>query len=168
MEHLNFEWNPNSFSILGIEFTIDLRNITDININKKLTGMRKDLNNWSKRDLTPFGKTTVIKSLILSQIVHILSSLPSPSRYIIKEIENMLYTFLWDGKPDKIKRTTSKRKLIHGGLGMTDVKTFDKALKLSWIRRLYRSEAKWKDYIIHHCPRLPEMINLGYNFAIQL
>ena len=43
LNHLNFEWSPPVFSALGIDFTVDLKEITDINIKKKLTGMKKDL-----------------------------------------------------------------------------------------------------------------------------
>ena len=35
LPELNFEWNPKSLKILGVTFTTDLKNITDININQK-------------------------------------------------------------------------------------------------------------------------------------
>ena len=76
---LKFEWNPSNFNILGVVFTTSLKNITDINIEKKMKDMQKEINNWTKRDLTPFGKVTVIKTLVISKIVHILLALPSPS-----------------------------------------------------------------------------------------
>ena len=34
LPHLPFEWNPKTFTILGVEFTTNLENITDINIRK--------------------------------------------------------------------------------------------------------------------------------------
>jgi len=43
-------------------------------------------------------------SLAVSQIVYVLSSLPTPQG-VIKEINSLSYDFLWDGKSDKIKRT---------------------------------------------------------------
>ena len=36
LPHFNFEWNPKTFDILGITFTVDLKNITDNNILKSL------------------------------------------------------------------------------------------------------------------------------------
>ena len=101
LPHLNFEWNPPSFNILGIEFTTDLINITDINIAPKLIEIQRDINSWSKRDLTPFGKVVVIRTLLISKIVHIFISLPTPSKNTILNINKMLFEFLWDGKPDK-------------------------------------------------------------------
>ena len=72
LDQLNFEWNPKTFTLLGVEFTTDLNNIADKNILKKMNEMKIEINQWSKRDLTPFGKVTVIKTLILSKIVHLL------------------------------------------------------------------------------------------------
>ena len=34
----------------------------------------------------------------------ILTVLPNPPAQVMKEIQDMLYKFLWEGKPDKIKR----------------------------------------------------------------
>ena len=45
LNHLNFEWNPKSFTLLGVEFTIDLKNISDKNIYKKMTEMTIEITN---------------------------------------------------------------------------------------------------------------------------
>ena len=63
------------------------------------------LDKWTARRLTILGKTTIIKTLAASQIVYILSSLPTPPG-VLKTINSILYDFLWDGKGDTIKRTT--------------------------------------------------------------
>ena len=55
MPDLGFSWNPEKFNLLGIDFTINLVNITDNNIEKKLGEIQRDINTWSKRDITPFG-----------------------------------------------------------------------------------------------------------------
>ena len=83
--------------------------------------MQQEINNWTRRDITPFGKIVVIKTLIVSKIVHILISLPSPSDTFVKKINKMLYDFLWDNKPDKVKRKIIIKKLEQGGLAMLDL-----------------------------------------------
>ena len=45
----------------------------------------------------------ILKSLIASQLVYILSPLPT-KHAALDEINNMLYDFLWSGRGDKIKR----------------------------------------------------------------
>ena len=123
--------------------------------------MKSVLYQWSKRDLTPFGKTTVIKTLVLSKIVHILIALPSPSLALTKEIQQMFYSFLWNEKPDKIKRQIAVQKPIDGGVGITDIIKFDQSLKLTWIRRIQNSGAKWTKLAINANPKLLNIPNYG-------
>ena len=66
--------------------------------------MRKILSSWSAKKLTLLGKIAVLKFLVVSQIVYVLSSLPTPQG-VIKEINSLSYEFLWSNKSDKIKRT---------------------------------------------------------------
>ena len=75
---LGFNWNPVTFKVLGVMFSTDLHETVPINCENKLIEMRKVLNAWSRRNLTPFGKITVIKSLVLSKITHLLLNLPDP------------------------------------------------------------------------------------------
>ena len=164
LPHLNFEWNPKTFNILGITFTVDLKNLTDNNIRNKMNSINVELNKWYKRDLTPFGKITVIKLLCLSKIVHILISLPSPSIKILNELNKIFYDFLWNGKPDKIKRSVSKMKIDNGGIGMIDVNLFDKALKLTWVRRYFNSNASWKLLFDETYPNFKEIFKYGDGF----
>ena len=74
------------------------------------------------------------------------------------------FDFLWDGKPDKIKREIAKLKLEQGGLGMIDIVLFDKALKLTWIRRLLTCSSKWKELICLLYPKLENIQFFGDQF----
>ena len=168
LPHLNFEWNPPKFSILGVEFTTSIENITNVNIEKKLGPMQQEINNWTRRDITPFGKIVVIKTLIVSKIVHILISLPSPSETLVKKINKMLYDFLWDNKPDKVKRKIIIKKLEQGGLAMLDLGIFDKSLKLTWIRRFLKCETKWKDLISSIYPDIHNAWQYGNNYVLKM
>ena len=47
-----------------------------------------------------------------------------------------MYEFLWDKKPDKIKRKTIIQSFENGGLKMIDIFKFLKSLISSWIKRL--------------------------------
>ena len=97
------------------------------------------------RRLTLLGKIAVLKSLIASQLVYILSPLPT-NNSAINEINSMFFNFLWNGKGDKIKRDIMISDYNNGGLRMIDIKLFNKALKSSWITKYLDSEnhGKWK------------------------
>ena len=142
LKNRNFEWNPEYFTLLGVRFSIHIDNITDDNIQLHMDAMRYEIGQWSKRDLTPFGKITVLKSLVLSKIVHILMSLPNPSRKYLKELEKMFFSFLWNGKPDPITRHNSYQKLESGGISMINIEKFISALKVAWVRRIVHNVEK--------------------------
>ena len=166
----DFEWNPNVFTILGIDFRRNLHNIADENISKKIPEMEKQLNVWAKRDLTPLGKAVILKSLNIAKIVHILMSLPNPNQKLLKEIQSLYFKFLWGGKPDKIKRIVATQRLENGGLGMVNINKFNEALKVSWLRRLLNNEVNmpWKRVLQCMSPNIFDILNAGPIYAEKM
>ena len=139
--------------ILGLYFKRSLHNITENNLQRKIRNLECEIAQWNRRYITPLGKITVIKSLLLSTLVHLFITLPNPSQTYIKKIENMLYTFLWNNKPDPIKRAKVIQNYEWDGLAMVDVVTFISSLKLTWLKRLSNSTATWA-VIAQHQTRL--------------
>ena len=131
----------NLFTLLGIDFDVNLQNIPALNYSKALIKVDEVISAWKKRTLTPLGKITVIKSLILSQLNHLFMAIPLPNNNFHVDLNKKLYKFLWDGKPEKIKRTIMCQNKTDGGLKMPDLEKFIKSLKSTWIRRLIASPA---------------------------
>ena len=50
---------------------------------------------WNARFLTPYGKITIVKSLQISRITHVLFSLPSPTNEMIDELDNLFKIFFF-------------------------------------------------------------------------
>ena len=87
------------FTALGINYDImDIENITKININEKIVSMKNILHAWGSRKITPIGKITIAKSLVMSKITHILQALPSPDNETLKTLDDMYYNFIWGKK----------------------------------------------------------------------
>ena len=61
----------------------------------------------------------------------------------IKGLEQLVFKFLWNNKPDKVSRDHSKLRETAGGLGVTDIGSFWSSLKFSWLKRLINSSAFW-------------------------
>lgn len=78
---------------------------------------------------------TVIKSLALSKLVHLLIALPDPPERFIHDLTTAFYKFIWKGGPDRVKREVLTKGLDKGGLKMIDIENFSAALKLTWIRK---------------------------------
>ena len=82
----------------------------------------------------------------MPKLVHLLSSLPSPDNNSFRQIETLFYSFIWNNKRDKIARKTKINTVENGGLKMIDIRTFDKALKISWVKKICDKnlQADWK------------------------
>ena len=73
----------------------------EANYNEKLLKVRNCLTCWEYRRLSLLGKIVVLKSLTASQLVYILSPLPT-KHAALDEINNMFYDFLWSGRGTKL------------------------------------------------------------------
>ena len=116
----NISWPSHKVKALGVWLsTIKEESIT-LNYEEKKEIISKTIENWQFRRLTLLGKIVVVKSLLVSQLVYIMSPLPTSSGHL-KDINNLLYQFLWDGKRDKIKRVEMINDYATGGLKMLDI-----------------------------------------------
>ena len=94
------KWTTNKMKALGTYFSTKAEEAWKQNFQEKIEKIRKLTENWSFRRLSLLWKVTVIKTLLASQLVYILTPLPT-CHMAIKEINDLLYKFLWDGKETK-------------------------------------------------------------------
>ena len=142
-----FEWNNKTFNLLGVEFTINLSDMLEINYKYKVEEIKRIMKHWEKRNLTPFGRLTVIKTLLIPKLNHLICTIPNPSQSMINSLEKDFYNFLWKSKRHKIKKNVAIQDYEDGGLKMINYADFITALKSSWVRRLLHSNAKWKNLL---------------------
>ena len=147
--------------ILGIKFSGTNNGITEKNLEEKIPILEKEIAQWKRRNLSLLGKVTVIKSLLLSKLVHIFLALPNPPKPIVKRIETLFYKFLWNDRSDLVKRGKVIQHYGYDGLQMVDVKSFIKSMKLSWIKRLYWSKHDWAGIIKADLPATENWIAYG-------
>ena len=113
-------------------------------MDETLIKIGKLLNSWRDRCGTISGRITVVKTLAMSKLFHIFTSLPPPN---ILKINIMIFSFIWKDGPDRIKRSVITNNYTEDGLKMVETLTFIKALKVSWLRRYFQSESKWKWFL---------------------
>ena len=146
----NLDW-VSKFTALGINYdTLNLNNITELNIETKMQTMEKMMQQWQQRNITPMGRVTVYKSLILSKIIHLLQALPSPKRETITNIERLATNFIWRGKRHEINNQLICASLEQGGLNMFNLSEFDKSLKISWLQKIHTQEPDWKEFALKY------------------
>ena len=85
-------------------------------------------------------------SKLFSHPSYVMTVLPAPQKRCIKEVERLMFEYVWDGKKDRIKRMTLKSKYKHGGLKVPDLALQAQSLKIKWIKRYLDkdNDAKWK------------------------
>ena len=130
-------WSVSNFKLLGIDFSLDLSSMPDLNFRKKIIDVSKILKNWQHKKLTLLGKVTVIKTLALPKLIHLLTSLPNLKQSLFNDLNKLFFNFLWDGKPEKIKRNTLIADFEDGGLKMIHLQQFNAHLKISWMKRFF-------------------------------
>jgi len=70
----------------------------------------------------------------------------------MNKIQDMFYKFLWDGKPDKIKRNVIINNYEEEGLKLQHIESFCKALKRSWLYKLLdpMNMSPWKILLLSY------------------
>ncbi len=136
------EWGSSSFTMLGVDFSVDLSKLEKINYDRKLKEIDNIIKKWAFQVLSPIGKITVLKSLVISKLNHLFLTIPSPNETTLRKLNDKLYSFIWDDKPDKVKREVLTQTHNRGGLKMLNIENYIKGLKLTWIRRMTINNTK--------------------------
>ena len=155
------------FKALGIWYSYNKNEMLDLNLESRIKNMTIIINIWKSRCLSLKGKITIIKTLILPQINFLFSMIHIPE-LVLKRLDNLLFDYLWNSKPAKIKRSTIIAPISEGGMGMIDVFNIHHASKISWIKRLYNPDsAKWKSIMLQSMNTTLYLLNKQYKYKID-
>ena len=160
-KHFDTTWPSESVCALGIQFSYNDEVSHQKHIEQKLTSMKTLFNIWYPRNLTLYGRITILKTLALSKLIYNTSMLSFPSSFITT-VNQAIKSFIW-GKTVKIKHTTLIGPKEKGGLNMPDFEIVNNSLKVTWIKRLNGSNpaASWS-----HIPHA-YLNNVGGRFLFE-
>ena len=112
---------------LGVHFTYNIELSNKKDFFDKLDSVKKTLIVWSQTDLSLNGRIDIVKTLVLSKLVFISSVMETPKNFV---------RFYLEAKTRQDKKDKLIKNKADGGLGMRDFVLFDKALKITWVKRL--------------------------------
>ena len=135
--------------ILGIFFTYDEKLRDTLNFAATLESVKKLLAQWRRRGLTLIGKIQVLKSLIIPKFLYRLTNISCEDE-IIKEINKVMYSYIWNGK-DKIKRLAIINDIENGGLRMTHLESAIQAQRLMTLKRYVSNRDPSWTHILDSC-----------------
>ena len=72
----------------------------------------------------------------MSKVTHLFMNLPHPDEKFLHDLNLPLYSFLWDGKHDKIKRSGVCQAYEACGLKMTEFQVFSFGFQ-DWLAETY-------------------------------
>ena len=123
---------------------------------EKTLEIEKLFNAWKKRDLTLFGKITVIKMLAIPKLI-LIAQTTAHKKIYIDQLKRLCFTFIW-GKRDRIRRNTLIAPVSEGGLNMLDIKSFFLAVKAAWFKRIFLNN--------EDCSFIPRNISCSYKYIL--
>ena len=88
---------------------------------------------WKRRKLSLTGKVLILKALGISQLIF-LANLVSFSKEKIKEINKIMYEFIWNSPIQKMKQNMAIQDYEHGGIRMPDLESIVLHQKFKWIQ----------------------------------
>ena len=116
---------------------------------EKINKMKNCIQVWKSRDLTLKGKVLIIKTFLISQINYEIEMKSIPKN-IVKEIDKILWNFLWNGKQPLVNKQTICLEVEKGGLNMINLNTFIQAKHIKIIHKIINSETQHWNMIGKH------------------
>ncbi len=149
---IKFRYNGESFEInavgkikiCGLYYSMDLMEEYQLNVKEKINKLCYKIKLWSHRNLTLEGKSLIVKTFGLSQIIYNMQSYGFDNAELIYT-ERAIFRFLWSTSEnpngiDRIKRAIMKNEYSKGGMKITDVECLDRSLKLKQFIRANNSK----------------------------
>ena len=87
------------------------------------------INMWKQRDLSLIRRVQIIKTFITSLFQYSVSTVDIPATYI-KEVEWVIYAFVWKDKKERLKRRVLIKNKEEGGLKVLSIKFIVDSVKL--------------------------------------
>ena len=128
--------------MLGIWISSNEDEMIQLNLSDKVERIKNTVTTWSNMHLTMFEKITVLKTMLLSQILNVYSTVYIPE-YFIKQVDELFFQFLWgQGKRAKVKREVMINSKTLGGAKMIDFQNMICSMKALWTKRFLSSTSK--------------------------
>ena len=122
----------------------------DENVTKKIEEILEAGKKWSYRFLTPLGRSTIAKSLLIPKICHTLSVVKISPK-VINNFQQKIYEFIWGGEKKRaaFARDDAQVSSFEGGLNMPDIQAALRSYQISWLRRAINNEEDnvWRNWL---------------------
>ncbi len=99
--------------MLGVHTTNNEEENLKYNFKPKIATLKHLLNIWKQRTLTIKGKIAIVNSLALSPLIYVSSLLENHAE-AIRELNDIIQNFIWEGQTAKIAKKTLIKNIEQG------------------------------------------------------
>ena len=151
---------------LGIIITKDQKMRCPLNFSPIIKKTQNKLNQWLQRDLSLKGRVLLTKAEGISRLTYAALSLHLDSK-ICKDIDRMLFDFIWKNRIHYIKKSVVMNKYESGGLNFLDFNTLNNTFKINWTKHFLKNPFSIWNFIPHYIfsrfGGLGFILNCNYN-----
>lgn len=114
-----FRFSPSGFKYLGVNVTRSLSSLASANFTPLISKITTNIQRWGNLPLSLIGKINVVKMNILPKFIFLFQSIPLflPKDFF-DALDKLICSFIWGGKPPRIRKTLLQRCRLSGGLAL--------------------------------------------------
>lgn len=120
-----FHCTTSGFKYLGVNITPSLDSLCDQNLNVLTTKVKADLQRWGSLPVSLAGRVQSIKMNVLPRYLYLFQCLPVfLTKSFFEKLDSIISSYIWEGKPPRIKLALLRRSRERGGLGLPDFRYY--------------------------------------------
>ena len=134
-----------NIKILGIYYSSNTEaSLIEQNWSTKIEEVKRVMMQWSRRNISLWGKSIIVKTFILSKLNYILQSLCLPD-HVLKLIDSLVFKFIWKSGSnstghERIKRTTLCLDVSEGGISMISIIDQQHVMLIKWMLKINKNK----------------------------
>uniref|UniRef100_A0A669D202 Reverse transcriptase domain-containing protein n=1 Tax=Oreochromis niloticus TaxID=8128 RepID=A0A669D202_ORENI len=134
---------------LGLLISKDQKSRCSSNFTPIIQKTLKKFNQWLQRDLSLKGRVLITKAEGISRLTYAALSLHLDKK-ISKDIDRMLFNFIWKNRTHYIRKTVVMNKYESGGLNVLDFSTLNNTFKINWAKHFLKNPTSIWNFIPYH------------------
>ncbi|KAJ8015986.1 hypothetical protein DPEC_G00002410 [Dallia pectoralis] len=139
--------NRETIKLLGITFQRDGGGSTSW--AETICHVQWKICEWSARSLTMTGKTLILKAIVLPILLYLGRVFP-PDKATSKNIERLMFTFVWGSQMERLQRGTLYKMAENGGKGVPDILNIIRAQQLSNLVKTFNKPDRKASFFERH------------------
>ena len=160
---LGLHTETDQFFALGIYHSNTYQEGVERNWNVTIDKITKHTNLLLNRKLTLHQRITYANTCILSKLWYIAHVYPLPENYV-KQINKVLFQYIWSGRYEPVKRTVLCRAKDEGGLAVINCSLKSKTLMLNSFLKCYNHDQYRNSLMFYYCyARLSNILTPEYS-----